>query len=504
MKRHSTLSMLLLALGLFPTPSPAEEPQLSRRWLYLQQNLQVTENVPKLEAILRRAQKAGYNGVVLADYKLNILDRVPEHYFRNAEQFKKICDELKLEIIPAVMSFGYSDGILAHDPDLAEGLPCRDLPLRINDGTGVLAVDNPNLVPGNFEERKGDTFTGWSFQDEPGSGTFADEEVKHGGKAALRIENPPGNEGNRRVSKVLKVRPWTQYHASIWVRAKGFESAGETRMFALSSQGRTLSHSHLGVKRDQDWTEHHVIFNSLGNTEVRFYVGVWGCRGGKLWLDDAQVKEEPFVNLIRRSGCPLRVESEDHRETYTEGKDFAPLQDSKLGRTPYAGSFEVYHGPPQLAITKGSRIQDGQKLLVSYYHAVTIYDNQVPCSLSEPKVFQVVEDQVRRVEKLFKPKTYFFSHDEIRVANWSRQDEKAKLTAGQLLAENVKHCVKIVRRVNPQARLCIWSDMFDPHHNAVDNFYLVNGNLAGSWEGLPQDMTIINLICFTDSGTFPG
>ena len=491
MTRLISIAAFFLAFA-FTASAWTEEPPLSRRWLYLQQNLQVTENVPKLEAILRRAEKAGYNGVVLADYKLNILDRVPEHYFRNAEQFKKTCDELKLEVIPAVMSFGYSDGILAHDPNLAEGLPCRNLPLRIKGGVGVLAADNSNLVPGDFEKGKGDTFTGWSFQDEPGNGTFADEEVKHRGKVALRIENPPGKEGNRRVSKVLKVRPWTQYHASAWIRTKGFESAKETRMFALSSNGRTLAHSNLGVKRDQDWTEHHVIFNSLGDSEIRFYVGVWGCRGGKAWLDDIQVVEDPFVNLVRRPGCPLLVESEDGKVAYTEGKDFAPLHDPKLGMTPYAGSFEVYHSPPQLKLLKGSQIKEGQKLLVSYYQAVTIYDNQVPCSLSEPKVFEVVEDQVRRVEKLFQPRTYFFSHDEIRVANWSVQDAKAKLTAGQLLAENVKRCVEIVRKVNPQARVCIWSDMFDPHHNAVDNFYLVNGNLAGSWEGLSKDMTIIN------------
>src|SRR5687767_13849362 len=73
----------------------AEElPEL--RWVYLQQNLQVKENLPKIEAILRRAKAAGYNGVVLADYKLNILGRVPEHYFANAKQFKALCDELDL------------------------------------------------------------------------------------------------------------------------------------------------------------------------------------------------------------------------------------------------------------------------------------------------------------------------------------------------------------------------------------------------------------------------
>src|SRR5688572_12187225 len=92
----------------------AEEP-IELRWVYLKQNLQVRENIPKVEAVLRRAAAAGYNGVVLADYKLNVLDRVPEHYFTNAEQFKKICAELRLEIIPTVADFGYSSGILAHD-----------------------------------------------------------------------------------------------------------------------------------------------------------------------------------------------------------------------------------------------------------------------------------------------------------------------------------------------------------------------------------------------------
>lgn len=34
--------------------------------------------------------------------------------------------------------------------------------------------------------------------------------------------------------------------------------------------------------------------------------------------------------------------------------------------------------------------------------------------------------------------------------------------------------------------------MFDPHHNAVNDYYLVNGDLAGSWKGLPKDAIIIN------------
>ena len=482
---------LLSAWGLASHFVCAAEP-LEHRWVYLQQNLQVTENLPKIESILRRAAKSGYNGVVLADYKLNVLDRVPDHYFKNAARFQELCRELDLEIIPTVANFGYSSGILAHDPNLAEGLPARDVPFVVKGGKIVLDVDSKNLIPGDFENSKGDTFSGWGYQDEPGQGTFADSVVKHGGKSSLRIQNAPGIEGNRRVSKPIKVRPWSQFHASIWIRTENFESAGETRMFAMSPSGRVLSHSHLGVKRDQDWTLHHVVFNSLESSEIRFYLGTWGCRSGKLWMDDATLIEEPFVNLVRRPGCPLTVKDDSRQTSYVEGRDFAELRDPKLGNTPWPGEFDVYHEPPSLTLSPGSTIKEGQKLLVSYSHAVTIYDGQVPCSLTEPKAFEIVEDQVRRVQQLFKPKTYFLSHDEIRVANWSDPERASGKSAGVQLAENVRRCAEIIRRIDPNARLCIWSDMFDPHNNAVKDFYLVNGDLTGSWRGLPKDTIIIN------------
>jgi hypothetical protein len=468
------------------------EESIEHRWIYLQQNLQVTDNIPQVETLLRRAKGAGYNGVVLADYKLNILDRVPEHYFTNAARVRDLCAELDLDLIPCVASFGYSSGILAHNPNLAEGLPVQDAPFVVRGGRAVVMGDNPNLVPGEFEAAEGNAFRGWSFQDEPGAATFVDTSVKHGGRSSLRIENPRGVRGNRRVSKLIAVRPWAQYHAAVWIKTSDFESAGDVRLFAMSPEGRVLSHSNLGVKPDQDWTEHHVVFNSLEHDEVRFYLGVWDCGAGQMWIDDARVVEEPLVNLVRRPGCPLTVTSADGAIVYEEGRDFAELRDEKLGVTPWAGEFDVYHEPPALRVLPGSRINDGDELRVSYYHAVTIYDNQVPCSLSEEEVFEIVADQTRRIEALFHPRFYFLSHDEIRVANWSEPERASGRTAGETLAANVRRCVEIVREVNPDAKLCIWSDMFDPHHNAVDNYYLVNGTLAGSWEGLPEDVIVVN------------
>ncbi|HEV3004412.1 MAG TPA: hypothetical protein VGX78_08110, partial [Pirellulales bacterium] len=115
--------------------------------------------MPQAEALLRRAAKVGYNGVVLADYKLNVLDRVPDHYFKNARLVKATADELGVEIIPAVAPFGYSEGILAHDPNLAEGLPAREVPLRVVGNQAELDSQlGDALAGGAFEQHKGDKF----------------------------------------------------------------------------------------------------------------------------------------------------------------------------------------------------------------------------------------------------------------------------------------------------------------------------------------------------------
>jgi hypothetical protein len=51
--------------------------------------------------------------------------------------------------------------------------------------------------------------------------------------------------------------------------------------------------------------------------------------------------------------------------------------------------------------------------------------------------------------------------------------------------------VNILSETNPGGRIYVWSDMFDPFHNAHDDYYLVHGTLADSWEGLSKDVIIV-------------
>ncbi len=89
-------------------------------------------------------------------------------------------------------------------------------------------------------------------------------------------------------------------------------------------------------------------------------------------------------------------------------------------------------------------------------------------------------------------KNAFLSHDELRLANQCELCKGRGLTAGELLADNARRCVKIIHDVAPDAEVIDWSDMFDPYHNAVDKYYLVGGTLAKSWEGLDKSVIIAN------------
>lgn len=479
----------------FAEEQPSAQHKLEQRWVYLSANFQATDQPDRAIQILRRAKQAGYNGVLLADYKLHVLHQVVDRYFENIRAFKQVADELEMEIIPAVAPFGYSSGILAHNPNLAEAIPVVDMPLRVVGGAALPLPNERSIIAnGNFESSRGHQALEWSFQDAVGQASFIDQDVKHSGQQSLRFEELAKNNapsGNGRISLKIKLTPWRQYHASVWIKTKDFQ-ADDVRLTAIAADGRMLVHSNLGVAPTQDWKRHNVVFNSLEHSEVNFYCGAWGGKSGKIWFDEVQCQQQPFVNMVRRDDCPLTVKDQAGM-VYEEGRDFEQLVDKQLGNTPWAGEFTVYHEPPTLKITKQSRIKNGSEILVSYYHTVTVHDGQVACSMDHPEVFAVLEQQIIGVEKLLSPKRYMLSHDEIRVANWTPAGMQNRSTAGEVLAKNVRRTAEVVRRISPRSQLCIWSDMFDPHHNAVQGpYYLVNGSLEGSWEGLTADMTVIN------------
>jgi hypothetical protein len=469
----SRLGRVLVACGLagWGLLRGEDAPKRPELWFYYPVNLLPAENIPKLEAVFRRAAAAGYTQVFLDDSKFGKLADMPPSYFQNAEKVKQIAAELHLEIVPGLFPIGWSEGLLANDPNLVEALPVRDALFVVNKGE-ALPVDDPSVAfpdGGFFNPRH------WSFIDD----------CVHFENGVAHVVGAKGV--NARAVAALHVTPFRQYDITVRIKTKNYTAEPRVPIYTPDDKDE-LNYADLDVKPTQDWTTYHIVFNSLDHDQVMvaFRAG-WTGSDGEMWWTQPEIHEAGLLNIVRRDSDPLTVRTEDGR-TLAEGKDFAPVADPKMGRTPWPGAYDVWHEPPVLKTS----LPDGTRLRVSFCHAITTDRGKATICLSDPKTLEVLRDQAQRMVALFHAKRYLMQHDEIRVLGWDDACAATHLDSGAILAGNIRACTKIMNDASPGATLYVWSDMFDPYHNAHDHYYLVKGNLAGSWDGLDQSVVIAN------------
>jgi hypothetical protein len=455
MKRLLPLLLLICALSTRAAEPPRE------LWLYCPVNLAVDKNIDKLHDLWHRAAAAGYTHVLLADSKFSRLAAMDKHYFANVERTRKLAAGLKLTLVPALFQIGYSNDLLSNDPNLAEGLPVKDALFVVKDNVAQLQPEHPVAFGPKF-----------NFVD-PGI------KVDYASHTASLTNNP----ANARLNQRITLTPYRHYHVQVQIKTDNY--TGRPEIKALASDGVSLNWTNLHVKRTQDWTTHHVTFNSLDHSNVNIYLGVWGSAKGTLQWKDWKIEEVGLLNVLRRPGAPLTVRAGD--KTLDEGKDYDAIKDPRMGTVPWPGGYEVFHASPAIHT---HNLPDGARLRFSWYHPHIIYDEQVSCCISDPKVKELLADQAKRMRTLFGIQNgYMMSHDEIRVCNQDASCLKTGKTPGELLADNARYCTQLLEGSTVYA----WNDMFDPYHNAVKGpYYLVNGPWTGSWEGLDKSVIIMN------------
>jgi hypothetical protein len=459
----------VLSIITFATGSPVSD-RTQKRWLFVLREMNDPKEVDRMIARFPRAKAAGYNGVAFSH-------NVPKE---KAAELKEAAKKSGLDIIAIVMG-----GV--GDRNYVEGVPVMDALFVAEGNKAVLNQDNPTrIINGDFEEFAENHFAKWGFQDDEGVTTFVDREVKHGGKASLRMENIGKNQHRHcRISQPIKLQPYRQYRISVWLKTENLlPSDPEVKVLTPDAQNG-ISFQTFRVEKTQGWKQYNLVFNSLNHTDARFYAGSWGGKDGKMWWDDITIEEIGLVNVLRRPGCPVTVRGENGT-IYEEGRDYEKIVDPKLH------PWIPYHEQPPIKLTANTRIRNGEKLRVGYYHPLVVYEERINYCLSEPKIFEVWESEVRQVNDRLHPAAFFMSHDEIRVANQCASCRGMNMTAGGLLAWNVKKAAQIIRDIRPDAGIWVWNDMFDPMHNAVDQYYAVNGTLKESWKGLDKDVGIVN------------
>lgn len=447
--RHWVVLLGVLLLSRAVCAKPPRE-----LWVYYPTNLLVDQNIDKLDKLWSRAAAAGYSHVLLADSKFCRLDQLgggTEHYFANVRRVQEIAHDLHLQITPTVFPIGYSNDILGHDPNLAEGLPVKDSLFIVHAGQARLVADPPVALDHL---------------------AFKDNTVQLTGNTATVQNNPD----NARFAYKLTLPRFRCYHLAVKIKTRDFQ--GEARV-AVLGDGRSLQFQSLGLKPSQDWTECNLVFDTLDHQNIMVYFGVWGAGHGTLQWRDWKIEETALVNVLRRPGTPCIVKG------YVEDKDYQRIEDPNLGNKPWPGEYTNWHEPPTI---KTHSIPDGTKLRVSWYYPPIVGDGQVNICPSEPRTMALMADQARRMKALWAAPGYMMEYDEIRCLNWDESCQAHHHSAGQILADSVRACTKLLA----DSHAYTWSDMFDPFHNAHGDYYLVNGDYKGSWEGLNPSVTILN------------
>jgi len=443
---------------------------MQKRWLFVWQDMTNPAQVDRLVARFPQAKAAGYNGVAFSH---NVAPT-------RAAALREAAAANGLDLVAIVMGG-------SRDRNYMEGVLVKDALFVVHNGAASLEQDNPTeVVNADFENANGNHFVGWGFQDDEGVTTFADHEVAHGGKTSLRMESVGKNQYRHcRIAQPLKLQPYRQYRISFWLKTQDLSPADpEVKLLALDAQ-TSISFQTFHSERTQDWKHYDLVCNSLDHTTGQLYLGSWYGKDGKMWWDDLTLQEIGLVNVLRRPGCPVTVCGED-ATAFEEGRDFARVVDPQLH------PWRAYHEEPVIKLTADSRLKDGQRLRVSYYHSLVVYEDRITSCLSEPKIFDDWRQEVVEANDALHPAAFLMSHDELRVMNQCAACQGMNMTPGELLAWNVHKAAQLIRDVRPDAEIWVWNDMFDPRHNAVDHYYAVNGSLKGSWKGLDPGIGIVN------------
>lgn len=493
MKRMLAIFLLvLLVVTLFGSCVPEDE-RFPYRWFRISRSLNSDSDVDEIAEVARIASENGLNGMMLSA-SFSAIDGQPPDYFARLDKVKGICDGYGIETVPIFLSAGYGSG-LSYDKNLAAGLPVKDALFVVQGQQARMEPDHKvEIVNSGFEDSQKDELKGYGSPAKLGEVASRDREVFKEGKASLRFENFrafPRESG--RLNQVVGVRPYRSYVLSCWMKTEGMDpprpfSLGHIRFEVLGQpDGRRLQYHDPEVPTETDWVQVSVGFNSWGYEQVEFSIGAWTSEKGRFWIDDLQINEVGLVNVLRRPGTPVVVKGEKSGTVYQEGTDFAPIADPEL-------NHKFDHQGPGIELLPDSSISKGERLRVSWYHSMTLYQRQVSVCMSEPKLYEIWKSQVQLVAERLAPKKYFLSMDEIRAGGACAACKSRGISMGEILGECATKQYQMIKEVSPDAEVYIWSDMFDPHHNGQQEdgeyYYLVDGSFNDSWNHIPRDMII--------------
>ena len=167
------------------------------------------KDVEYIHSIIKTGAAHGINGMVFGG-DLDRIDLQPPEYLERLKAVKRICEEYNVELVPQIFSVGYASGVMAHNRNLAAGIPVKDALFIVKDGKAILTADlSIKVANGGFENVKNNFPDAFNVTSKDGNVLIDHKSVKSG-KNSLRFnalistELVNNNQSKRRYKRVFK------------------------------------------------------------------------------------------------------------------------------------------------------------------------------------------------------------------------------------------------------------------------------------------------------------
>lgn len=466
----------------------AQAPTHPQLWVWASMSLSSQGGVQAAESLINQAAADGYTGIAFADPSFSFMSDSfwPQQNVQYMRQVMTYAAQKGLQVTAMAAPYGHSNDALEVNPNWGEAQRVFGTRYKVDPGGTYLHLINsfPGLTNSNLEAGQVDWF------DLGDTGVSLDSTVGHNDSSSAVISSPPGNA---RLRQLMTLVPWRQYHLQFFYKTSNFSGYPSIYLFDAGNFSITRLNTGFSVSGNHDWTEVDYTFDSQASTSTYLYLGIWGGASGKIWFDDIQISETGLVYVARRGGTPLSLYDPGSGAAFREGADFNSISDPQMTASKWP-FYNAYHQPPTVTLPAGTSLKPGKIVAINSYSIFPepgSYD--VGLCLTEPAIATWLTQNAQSIASVLPAGGgYFMQYDEMWQMNSCAACKAKNMTAGQLLAWQVGQAVQVYRTLSPGAPLYVWSDMFDPYHNATPHYGYVEGDLTGSWEGLPADVTIMN------------
>ena len=452
-----TLRQLIRQDGSVPQVTISDWPELKLRGTY------IAEDNPEKKIEYFASMKLNF---IVFEYKeLYHLDN-PKAYAR----WQKIANECRkhfIEPIPELQSFGHGSAVLGVNPLCIEALTVSNVEAVAHKGiiqAPNTAVANINIGNAGFEQSDNGKPTAWTT-DQSDGGITVDSKTSHSGQSSLRIAI--SSKGMLRTWQIMPCQPRCIYNLSGYIKTQDVKETADNKyagayaeVYGVNSNGG-LSPEPLNrtssLQGSNDWKQMSCTVNTGGYSQVCVFVRLQDASGTS-WFDDftmTGVKHDDTVlaSAVITKAARVKITDQSGATVYTEGIDYKiqPIGNKK--------PLPEY----RLIIPSGSKLSEGDQLLVSYNASV---NGAETCCPSEPIYRDIMKRSIATVIKCMKPKYVHVGHDEPQAINRDSRCTARSLSNAEIYADDIIRMDNDIKAADPNCRMMMWDDTLNPYSNA--------------------------------------